>query len=109
MNKNTIVRRHGDVGIIPIENIETSFKKRKDNTLAYGEVTGHSHRILPKTKEDIVEVYENDKGELAIKVKGVAVVVHEEHKTIEIPTGTYKIVNEREFDYYQLASRKVQD
>jgi hypothetical protein len=101
--------RHGDVGIIPIESIGGEFKKRKENTLAYGEVTGHSHKILPKTIDDVVEVYEGMNGELAIKVNGIAVIVHEEHKTIEIPTGIYKIQNEREYDYYQLATRRVQD
>jgi len=101
--------RHGDVNLLPIDTLDTSFKKRENNTLAYGEVTGHSHRILPKTKDDIVEIYEGANGELAIKVKGVAVIVHEEHKTLEIGTGTYKIQNEREYNYAELSIQRVQD
>lgn len=101
--------RHGDVNLEKIEAISTDFKKVNRTALAYGEVTGHSHQVLPKTKEDTVEVYENEKGELAVKVNGVAILTHEEHKTIEIPTGIYKINNEREWDYFSKASRKVQD
>lgn len=101
--------RHGDIGFVPVDKVEKDFKIKKDNVLAWGEVTGHSHKILPKTINDVVEVYENEKGELAIKVNGIAVIVHEEHKTIEIETGTYKIQREREYDYYQLQTRRVQD
>lgn len=101
--------RHGDIGLIPTDSITNDFKPRQDNVLAWGEVTNHSHRILPKTIDDIVEIFENDKGELAIKVDGIAVMVHEEHKTIEIPTGTYKINREREFDYFQMSTNRVQD
>lgn len=100
--------RHGDININPTGSLK-GYKIRKDNTLAYGEVTGHSHRILPKTKEDVVEVYEAENGDLAIKVNGIGVIEHQEHKTIEIPTGAYKINREREYDYFQMASRRVQD
>jgi len=100
--------RHGDVVINKVEELK-GFNPRKNNVLAYGEVTGHSHKVLPKTKEDIVEVFENEKGELAFRVNGVAVVTHEEHKTIEIGTGIYRINQEREYDYFQLESRKVID
>lgn len=101
--------RHGDIGFILTNEIPKEFKPRESNILAWGEVTGHSHRILPKTKKDIVEIFENEKGELAIKVNGIAVVTHEEHKTIEIKTGTYKIQREREYDYFSLSTRRVQD
>lgn len=100
--------RHGDLNISKTDKL-VGYKARKDNVLAWGEATGHAHRIKPKTKEDVVEIYENEKGELAIKVKGVAVVTHEEHHTIEIPTGTYQIIREREYDYFQMNSRKVID
>lgn len=100
--------RHGDLNIAPVEKLE-GYKIRKDNILAHGEVTGHFHQVLAKTKEDLVEVYENEKGELAIKVKGIAVIKHQEHKTIEVPTGTYLINREREYDYFSLATRKVID
>lgn len=100
--------RHGDVNISKVDSLE-GFSPRKNNVLAYGEVTGHSHKVLPKTKDDVVEVYENEKGELAFKVKGIAVVTHEEHKTIEIGEGLYLINNEREYDYWALSTRKVQD
>lgn len=103
------IYRHGDIGIIPINKIKKEYKVIKNNILAWGEATGHNHKILPKTKEDIVEVYENEKGELAVKVKGKAVLTHQEHKTIEIPTGTYMVQREREYDYWSLSTRKVID
>ncbi len=36
--------RHGDVILKSVENLPPNAKEHKSVTLAYGEVTGHSHR-----------------------------------------------------------------
>lgn len=103
--------RHGDVNIAKTDKIEENYKKVGEGrfTLAEGEVTGHHHVITAKTKEDSIEVYADEKGNLAIKVNGKAVLTHPEHKTIEIPTGIYKQTIEREKDWFSLAVRSVKD
>ena len=103
--------RHGDVNIQRVEELPKgfNFNTKHNKILAYGEATGHNHKILPKTKNDKVEIYENAQGELVVKINGTAVVTHQEHKTIEVPTGIYKINREREYDYWQMETRKVID
>lgn len=75
-------------------------KKSKENVLAYGEKTGHAHRID-------VDVFEDESGLKSFE--GKTKITHEEHKPIEIPDGkwTSGIVNE--YDYFQDLERKVAD
>jgi len=67
---------------------------RKDGALAYGEATGHSHRVATL---DAAQVYECGEGlYLSVSAEGVA-IVHEEHKTIDLPKGDYQITIQREY------------
>lgn len=86
--------RHGDVLIAKIEEIPTFAAKRTDTILAYGELTGHSHQIeAPET----AELWE-DNGQLYLKVVApTATVVHQEHKPITLPQGTYRVWKQREY------------
>jgi hypothetical protein len=64
--------------------------------LVHGEVTGHSHRLDdPKS----AKLYAGRAfGELFLEVPaGGTRVVHEEHGTIELPFGTYRIWRQREY------------
>ena len=36
-------------------------------------------------------------------------VIHEEHKTLELPKGVYKVTKERQFDPFQGITQKVLD
>lgn len=87
--------RHGDVLIGSIDEIPNEAQKRQDNvTLAYGESTGHSHRIEDPTT---AETYLYD-GLLYLRVIApVARLIHEEHKTIELPKGIYRVWQQREY------------
>ena len=90
--------RHGDLflesGVIPKE-----AKKKATSVLLEGEATGHAHRITA-TKTDF-QVYEHE-GTLFLDVTAPVVPLeHEEHHTIEVPQGTYKITRQREFDPYE--------
>lgn len=73
-------------------------------TLAYGEVTGHRHRFAPGTdvlmfKDDAlakdmdVNLYI---GHIKIDAP-VADLVHEEHDTISLTKGVYRIRRQREY------------
>ncbi|HEX2908292.1 MAG TPA: hypothetical protein VHO69_15580 [Phototrophicaceae bacterium] len=86
--------RHGDVMLAQIDALPEKAKKRASLTLAYGEITGHSHRIAdPKT----AETFELD-GQIYLKVTAPkALLIHEEHATIELPEGIYRVWQQREY------------
>jgi hypothetical protein len=60
--------------------------------LAYGEATGHRHRIQSRDA-DLYEV----QAERFLRVRGPVELVHEEHATIQLRSGLYKIVRQREY------------
>jgi hypothetical protein len=92
--------RHGDLlieeGKIPKE------AKKCENVLAYGEVTGHAHRVSGKA----VQVYEYKKTRY-IDVQETAQLTHEEHDTISLQPGQYIVI--RQVEYTPAGLRQVQD
>jgi len=86
--------RQGDVLIQRVETIPVSSAPLPHVTLAHGEITGHSHRIENPTDVDLYEV----DGTLYLRVKSAtASLIHQEHATIQIPTGDYKVWRQREY------------
>ena len=96
--------RHGDILIAGVETIPQEAKKQPTAVLAWGELTGHSHRIEdPET----AEIWEH-KGTMYLMVtKPLARVVHQEHKPITLPPGTYRFWYQRE--YTPQAIRRIVD
>lgn len=84
--------RHGDVQIIKVDSIPNDAKKLARKELAYGEVTGHAHRI------DLGDIFETKDGKLFIKVEKLAKVSHEEHKTVTLDPGCYRIGIKRQYN-----------
>jgi hypothetical protein len=77
-----------------IDRLPDRVQQRVGATLAYGEVTGHSHRFA---QSDRVQLWERD-GNLFLEVKALrAVLVHEEHHSIDIPQGFYRYWKQREY------------
>lgn len=64
--------------------------------LAHGEVTGHAHAVEGDvglfTASDLADLEER-----FLKVEQEAQVVHEEHDTIALPPGTYRVIRQREY------------
>jgi len=86
--------RHGDVLIASIDELPDGCKKRGHVTLAYGEITGHSHRIADAST---AETFELD-GQIYLKVVAAkAELIHEEHASIELPQGIYRVWQQREY------------
>lgn len=84
--------RQGDVILLPIQ--QTEGKKVSHLTLAEGEVTGHSHRII----KGEAELYEKE-GTLYLRVLSKeALLSHEEHKAISIPQGSWMVRIQREYE-----------
>ena len=52
--------------------------------------------------------YEDEDGTLFLVVDD-AKLIHSEHGTETLPTGTFRPVIEREFDYEEMEARKVED
>lgn len=84
--------RHGDVQLIPVARLPEDVKKLDRKELAYGEKTGHAHRI------DIGELFEAKDGKLYLKVDTLSRVSHEEHKTSAIPSGVYLVGIKRQYN-----------
>lgn len=94
--------RQGDVFLEEVSDLPDSIRrldhrKTYDIILAYGEVTGHAHRI--GMTEDVFFFEDlNDKNQNFLKVDNNPVYLrHEEHETIEIPPGLYVVRRQREY------------
>lgn len=97
--------RHGDILLKQIEKLPEGRKEIKDKTLAYGEVTGHSHRFM--NPDDIRRYKAKEKVYLEALLQGT--LIHEEHKPLIIDPGIYEQIKEREYDYISEEEQKVVD
>jgi hypothetical protein len=105
-----IAARHGDLLIVKVDTIPAGLKLT-NNVLAYGETTGHKHRLTGQ-----VEVFDNTDHRLmgTVPTKYFQALepqelVHEEHKPIHIEEGMYAVIHEREFDFFEQEIRRVRD
>lgn len=91
--------RQGDVLLIRVEGEVKTLPHRsvaRDEgriVLAYGEATGHAHAIADAD----AELFELETGErFLVTSRGVS-LRHEEHDTVELPAGAYRVVRQREY------------
>jgi hypothetical protein len=97
--------RQGDVLIRQIGSLPTQkATKRENGVLAYGEVTGHAHRVEQLHQAEVVEV--GDNLFLRVGEEGVR-IVHDEHAPIFLDPGNYQITIQRE--YSPEAIKNVED
>ena len=113
MTKQKRIYRQGDVLFERIARLPQGERKKRENaTVAYGEVTGHSHALAVEDRES-AEVLEIGDGvyvhvsEAGVRIAGGATFVHEEHGPITLPRGSYRVTIQRE--YSPEAIRNVQD
>ncbi len=99
---------HGDVIVTKCQEPEgfNSMDEIKDACLAYGEATGHAHKLFggefnlrecPKTKTKFLRVIRE------------TVLKHQEHNPVTIPPGHFKIGIQVEYDPFEKRSRQVVD
>ena len=90
--------RQGDVLLIPTSPPTNHTPVKRDQgrvILAYGEATGHAHAIHHPNC-DLVTTDAAD--ELFLLVYGDDVdLVHQEHSTLTITPGSYRVVRQREY------------
>jgi hypothetical protein len=92
--------QQGDVFLEPIKSIPVSAKEIRKDKIAFGEITGHSHfskgvTIFEKDGQEYLDVPKDNK------------ITHEDHPTINLPMGKYKIRIQQE--YFPDGSRNVKD
>jgi hypothetical protein len=100
--------RQGDVLVELIENVPKGAKvvPRENGkiVLAHGEATGHAHAIADRR----CKLVRDEDGVTFLEVKeAMAMLRHEEHATVELPKGNYRVTRQRE--YSPEAIRNVAD
>jgi len=85
--------RQGDVLIVAVDEIPAEAaalpRSHRGIILAEGEVTGHAHRIPSRS----ATLYRTEQDARFMRVMGPAPVAlnHEEHTTVKIPPGNYRV------------------
>ena len=98
--KNSRQARQGDVFFEAVSQLpnKKDLKKKNDPILAYGEVTGHSHKIMSPSMSE-VESYVDENGDIFVKSDQPITVGHDEHDTVTLDPGQfYCITIQREYD-----------
>lgn len=93
--------RQGDVLLVRTEAPKVPLKARQDRVILEGEITGHSHKLTSGA------VLDAPNGEVFISAEKDTELVHEEHATITIPEGWYRVIRQREYDEKEI--RYVRD
>jgi hypothetical protein len=86
--------RHGDVLLTTIPSIPDDARPLGGNVLVRGEATGHAHRIEDPRS---VELYRSGDFLYVRVLAAHAALVHEEHARIDLPRGTYRVWQQREY------------
>jgi len=90
--------RQGDVMIVEVERTESTLAQvDRENgriVLAHGEVTGHAHAI---TSSDAMLFMDAKTLDRYLDVKAPVTLDHEEHSRIELPSGFYRVIQQREY------------
>lgn len=115
---NNINLRHGDWLLKSIDklpdNLEKAVNKIKSKTVfrfATGEATNHHHEVKVKEAYDM-EWFKDEFGNYYVHMKAEGVATHPEHSEkndLVIPAGIYKVHQAREYDWFQMTTRKVID
>lgn len=85
--------RHGDVLIEAVAALPHGGVRRHGSVLAYGEATGHSHKVETPDAAELWWVNQS----LYLKVLEPTRIVHEEHQPIPLEPGIYRVWQQREY------------
>ena len=94
--------RQGDILLVKAEAHEG--EKLESLVIQEGEVTGHAHRIADPDTAALFGV--NGIAEFVV-VSQPAEIVHEDHDTVNLEAGIYRVIRQRE--YSPKANRRVLD
>ena len=106
---NNYAIRHGEVFLEPVADVPASTTKKHKNFIVGHSETGHHHVLESDTKYEVI----TDKDELYLRLFQPAKLVHkksfDQHKTLDVPAGTYKVHRKTEYDPFQKVIREVWD
>lgn len=98
---------HGDVVLQRIDEMPDGLETCKEPVLAYGEATGHLHKLFGEQGD--FELKQDKQGTKYLKVNNVIYLKHQEHRPIEIHPGVFRIGIQREYDPFSKRIREVAD
>lgn len=87
------MHRQGDVLFIRVDEIPQEAEKRETKVLVEGEVTGHAHRVHATAAAIVMGVAQ----QLFVEAQKATAIVHEEHGTVILGEGLWKVVRQREY------------
>ena len=87
--------RQGDLLIIRVSEVPKDVKMSTDKILALGESTGHMHQ----TQNSLVFRNADNRVVQYLEIVDPDIIMHEEHAPIDLDSGNYQVVRQREFDY----------
>lgn len=110
MKTQQFMGRQGDVLLKQIDKIPNSAKLIINKVIAVGE-GHHEHKVIGE-----VEVYQDaESSYLSVGIDGRLVHVHTgteqqaDHLPIDLPTGFYEVIHQRQYNPYNRRSSKVFD
>ncbi len=89
-----MLMRQGDLFFQKVDVIPPAAEKVRHRVLAEGEITGHSHRIA---ESGVATVYKLDDEFYVDVPRHSANVIHEEHGTVALDQGRYRVWRQREY------------
>jgi hypothetical protein len=99
-----IYSQQGDVLFKKIASIPADAKESDEKVIMHGE-SGHAHRVARNAAAAVLIV-----GAMRyLRVDADTPIEHEEHKTIILPPGTYRIDQVREYSHFDEEARYVID
>lgn len=105
--------RQGDIffQVVAQKGKGKELKPYSSKTLAYGEVTGHCHKIAESVDLSNVEMAVDADGDIFLRSAETVTIEHEEHGPITLPKNEWIMVSrQREFDpINEERERKVRD
>lgn len=91
-----IQARQGDLYFDKVASLPSTVKPSGSPILAYGEVTGHCHRV--REGQDFVKTFVDTNGDIWMSSDRSFDLDHDEHGTLTMEPGTYKMTRQREYD-----------
>ena len=92
--------RQGDIYFVKIDEAVNLSEGTalKNGIIARGEQTGHAHRVSPSSLAAGAMLVALGRAMYLRASEAGASIVHDEHGPIQLPTGTYAVVHQQEFD-----------
>ena len=95
-------KRQGDLlwVEVPEPNRKPVPTNKFDGIFAYGEVTGHCHRVITPSLTEMDSYIDPDTGDIFVLSREQDIEIgHDEHDTVKLPKGKwYCLTRQREYD-----------